>query len=54
MGERLERLGEVRIVEETDCFGLDFVQEMERMFRSTAPDMAAVLKRRLNLRFVDS
>ena len=35
MGERLERLGEVWIVEETDCFGLDVNEEMERMFRST-------------------
>ena len=36
MGERLERLGEVWIVDETDCFGLDFIEKMERGFRSTA------------------
>ena len=27
MGKRLGRLGEVRIVDETNCFGLDFVEK---------------------------
>ena len=39
IGERLERNGEVRIVDETDCFILDFIEKMERRFRSTTPDM---------------
>ena len=52
MGERLERLGEVWIVDETDCFGLDFIEEMERRFRSTTPEIGAVLERTLNLKFV--
>ena len=54
MGERLVRLGEGWILDETDCFGMDFIEKMERRFRSTAPDMGAVLKRRLYLRFVYS
>ena len=54
MRERLERIGEVWFVNEKDCFRLDFVEKMERRFRSTTPDMGAVLKRRLNLRFLYS
>ena len=52
MGERLERIGEVWTVGETDCFRLDFIEKMEKRFRGTAPDTGAVLKRRSNLRFV--
>ena len=43
MAERRKRIGEVSIIDETDCFKLDFVAKMERRFRSTAPDMEAVL-----------
>ena len=43
MGEKLYRIGEVWIVDETDGFRLNFVQKMERRFRSTTPDMGAVL-----------
>ena len=45
-----ERIGEVWIVDETDCFRYDFIEKMERRFRSTALVMGAVLKKRLNLR----
>ena len=54
IGERLERIGEVSIVDETDFFRLDFIERMERRFRSTTPDMGAVLKRRSNMTFVYS
>jgi len=52
MGERLKRIGEGWIVDETDSFRLDFIEQMERRFRSTAPDKGAVHNRRSNLRFV--
>ena len=32
MGKRLERFGEVRIVDETNDFGLDFVKKTERQY----------------------
>ena len=54
MGEKLKRTGEVWIVDETDWFRLDFVMKMERRFRSTAPDMGAVLKGKSSLRFLYS
>ena len=54
MGERLERIGEVWIVDEADSSRLDFIEKIERRFRSTAPDMGAVLQRRSNLGFVHS
>ena len=54
MGERLKSTGEVWIVDENDWFRLDFIMKMERRFRSTAPDMGAVLKRNSSLRFVYS
>ena len=54
MGERLERIGEVWIVDETDYCRWDFIERIEKRFRSTTPDMGAVLKRRSNLRFVYS
>ena len=54
IGESLERIGEVWIVDETDCFRLDFIEKMERRFRSNTPAIGAVLKRRSNLRFVSS
>ena len=43
MGKRLERFGEVRIVDETIGFGLDFVEKIESRFWSTTPDVGAVL-----------
>ena len=52
MGERLERIGEVWIVDEMDCCRLDFIEKMERRFRITTSDMGAVLKRMSNLKFV--
>ena len=52
MGERLWRIGEVLIVDETDSFILDFVKKIERRFRSTTPDVRAVLQRRTDLGFV--
>ena len=54
MGERMLRIGEVWIVDETDSFRLDSVKKMEKRFRSTTPDMRAVLQRRTNLGFVYS
>ena len=35
MGKRLERFGEVRIIDETNGFGLDFVEKTESRFWST-------------------
>ena len=35
MGKRLERFGEVRIIGETNGFGLDFVEKVESGFRNT-------------------
>ena len=43
MGKRLERFGEVRIIDETNGFGLGFVERTESGFRSTNPDLGAVL-----------
>ena len=43
MGKRLERFGEVRIIDETNGFGLEFVEKTESRFWSTTPDMGAVL-----------
>ena len=43
MGKRLERFGEVRIIDETNGFGLDFVEKTESRFSSTTPDVGAVL-----------
>ena len=37
MGKRLERFGEVRIIDETNGFGLDFVDKTESRFWSTTP-----------------
>ena len=40
MGKRLERFGEVRIVDETkNGFALDFVKKTERVFWSATPDV---------------
>ena len=36
MGKRLERFGEVRIVDEMNGFGLEFVKKTESEFWSTA------------------
>ena len=46
MGETLERISEVWIVDETNCLRLHFIDKMEKRFRSTTSDMGAVLKRR--------
>ena len=43
MGKRLERFGEVRIIDETNGFGVDFVEKTESRFWSTTPDVGAVL-----------
>ena len=43
LGMRLQRFGEVRIVDETNGFGLDFVEKTESRFWSTTPDVGAVL-----------
>ena len=43
MGKRLDRFGEVVIVDETNDFGLDFVEKTESGFWSTTPGMGAVL-----------
>ena len=42
MGKRLEKFGEVGIVDETNGFGLDFVEKTESRFWSTIPDVGAV------------
>ena len=49
MGKRLERFGEVRLVDETNSFGLDFVKKTENGYKSTSPDVGAVLERRTYL-----
>ena len=43
MGKRLERFGEVRIIDEMNGFGLDFVEKTESRFSSATPDVGAVL-----------
>ena len=52
MGKRLERFGEVRIIDETNGFGLDFLEKTESRFWSTTPDVGAVLSRRTDLGLV--
>ena len=42
-GKRLETFGEVRIIDETNGFGLDFVKKTESGFWSTILDMGKVL-----------
>ena len=42
MGKRLERFGEVRIVDEANGFGLDFVKKAGSGFWSTNPNMRGV------------
>ena len=54
MGERMQRIGEIWIIDEMDSFRLDSVKKMESRFRSTTPDMRTVLQRRTNLEFVYS
>ena len=54
MGKRLERFGEVRINDETNGFGLDFVEKTETTFWSTSPDVGAVLSRKTDLGLVYS
>ena len=39
MGKRLERFGEVRIIDETHGFGLDFVEKTASRFWSTTQDV---------------
>ena len=43
MGKRLERFGELRIIDEMNGFELDFVEKTESRFWSTTPDVGAVL-----------
>ena len=43
MGKRLERFGEVGIIDERNGFGLVFVEKTESIFWSTTPDVGAVL-----------
>ena len=43
MGKRLQGFGEVRIVDETNGFGLILVEKTECGFWSTNPDVRAVL-----------
>ena len=52
MGKRLERFGEVRMLYETNSFGLDFVEKTESRFWSATPDVGAVLLRRTDLGLV--
>ena len=42
MGKRLDRFGEVRMVDETNGFGQNFVKKTESGFWSTAPDVGVV------------
>ena len=43
MQKRLERFGEVKIVDETNGFGLDVVEKTESRFWSTTPGVGALL-----------
>ena len=43
MGKRLERFGEIKIIDERNGFGLDFVEKTESRFWSTSPDVGAGL-----------
>ena len=43
MGKRLERFGEVRIIDETNGLGLDFVKKTESGLWRTTPNVGAVL-----------
>ena len=43
MGKRLQQFGEVRIIDETNGFGLDFVEKTESRFWGTNPDVGAGL-----------
>ena len=38
MGKRLEQFGEVRIVDETNSFGLDFAKKTKSRFWGATPD----------------
>ena len=48
MGKRLEKFGEVRIVDKNG-FKLNFVEKTESRFWSTTPDVGASLQRRTDL-----
>ena len=43
MGKKLERFNEAMITDETNGFGLDFVEKTESRFWSITPDVGAVL-----------
>ena len=43
MGKRLERFGEVTIVDKTNGVRLDFVKKTESRFWSTTTDVGAVI-----------
>ena len=49
MGKRLERFDEVRIIDETNGFGLGFVEKTESRFWSTTPDVGAVIASKMIL-----
>ena len=50
MGKRLESFGGVRIIDETNGFGLDSAKKTESGYWSTTPEVGAVLQRRTDLR----
>ena len=54
MRKRLQGFGEVRIVDEMNGFELDLFKKKENEYRSTTPDLRAVLQRRLDLGLVYS
>ena len=43
MEKRLDRFGEVRMVDDTHGFGQDFVEKTDGGFWSATPDVGAVL-----------
>ena len=50
--KRLERYCEIGIVDETNGFGLDFVEKTESGFWSATPDVGVELYRRTDLGLV--
>ena len=45
MVKRLERFGEARIIDETKCFGLDFVEKTERILEHRPRRGSSTLKK---------
>ena len=54
MGRKLEIFGEVRIIDETNGFGLEFFKKTKSGFWSATQDAGAVLLRRTDLGLVYS